>query len=237
MPDRPALTVEQVRLTLGGRQILRGLSLAARAGEITAVLGPNGAGKTTLIRCCTGVWRPDSGRIEVLGHDPGSAAAAERVGLMPQSTGAWSGVRPSELLTYLASLYARPLPVADLIAELGIGAFESTPYRRLSGGQQQLVNLAGAIVGRPYLAFLDEPTSGLDPHARRLVWALLARLRGAGVGIVLTTHAMDEAETLADQVYLMDAGQIVLSGSVTELTADGSLEEVYLAHTSPEAAR
>lgn len=231
------IRLQNVRKTFRSARVLDGISLEVALGERIALIGSNGAGKTTLIRCCTGLWRPDSGRIEVLGHDPGSAAAAERVGLMPQSTGAWSGVRPSELLTYLASLYARPLPVADLIAELGIGAFERTPYRRLSGGQQQLVNLAGAIVGRPYLAFLDEPTSGLDPHARRLVWALLARLRGAGVGIVLTTHAMDEAETLADQVYLMDAGQIVLSGSVTELTADGSLEEVYLAHTSPEAAR
>lgn len=237
MPDRPALRVEQVHLSLGGHAILNGVSLTGRAGETTAVLGPNGAGKTTLIRCCTGLLRPDSGRIDVLGHAPGSRAAADRVGLMPQATGAWSGARPRELLAYLASLYAQPLALDDLIGELGIGPFQDTPYRRLSGGQQHLVNLAGAIVGRPHLLFLDEPTAGLDPHVRRVVWALIGRLRSAGVGIVLSTHAMDEAENLADQVFLMDAGRIVLSGTVRELTAGGSLEEVYLAHTTPEAAR
>ncbi len=94
--------------------------------------------------------------------------------------------------------------MAELVEMLGIGAFAGTPYRRLSGGQQQLVNLAGAIIGRPELVFLDEPTAGLDPHVRRQVWALIRDLRAAGVAVVLTTHAMDEAEQLADQVVLLD---------------------------------
>jgi len=231
VPD--ALTLTDVRLSLGGRVVLDSLSLAAAAGAVTAVLGPNGAGKTTMIRCCTGLLAPDSGRIVVLGAPAGSASANDRVGLMPQATGAWSGVRPRELLDYLAGLYAAPLPPAELVAVLGITDFADTPYRRLSGGQQQLVNLAGAVIGRPELVFLDEPTAGLDPHVRRQVWTLIRDLRAAGVAVVLTTHDMDEAEQLADRVVLLDHGRPVATGTVADLTAGRSLEQVFLDLTAP----
>jgi len=232
-----ALTVADVRLSLGGRVVLDGLSLTAAPGEVTAVLGPNGAGKTTMIRCCTGLFTPDHGHIEVLGEPAGSPSANARIGLMPQAAGAWSGVKPAELLDYLASLYASPLRPADLIAALGIGGFASTPYRRLSGGQQQLVNLAGAIIGRPELVFLDEPTAGLDPHARRQAWTLVGELRAAGVAVLLTTHAMDEAEQLADRVALLNAGRKVAAGTVAELTAEKGLEELFLELTTPGDSR
>ncbi len=230
------LTLTDVRLSLGGRLILDALSLSAAAGEVTAVLGPNGAGKTTMIRCCTGLLTPDAGRIEVLGRPAGSPGANDRIGLMPQATGAWSGVKPRELLRYLGSLYTDPLPAEALISALGIGPFAATAYRRLSGGQQQLVNLAGAIIGRPELIFLDEPTAGLDPHVRREVWTLIRELRAAGVAVLLTTHAMDEAEQLADRVALLDAGQVVAAGTVPELTQGRSLEQVFLERTRPGAA-
>ncbi len=236
MPAQSPLVVHEVSLSLGGRRILDGLSFSAEPGAITALLGPNGAGKSTTVRCCTGVFPPDSGRITVVGAAPGSPDAVARVGLMPQATGAWSGVRPDELLRYLATLYAHPHDPAELIAALGIGDFARTPYRRLSGGQKQLVNLAGAIIGRPELVFLDEPTAGLDPHVRRRTWDLLRELRAAGVAVLLTTHAMDEAEQLADHVFLMDAGRIVLDGTVAELTRGGSLEQTFLDHTHGGAA-
>ena len=124
---------------------------------------------------------------------------------MPQSTGAWSGIRAVELLHYLAGLYATPHPGRRAWSSgSDLAGFARTPYRGLSGGQQQAVNLAAAVIGRPELVFLDEPTAGMDPHARRATWELLAELRAAGVTIVLTTHAMDEAEALADQVYIVD---------------------------------
>ncbi len=236
MADPTALRVQDVVVRLGGRAVLDGLSLSAGAGQVTAVLGPNGAGKTTLVRCCTGLLQPSAGSIDVLGRPAGSPGANDRVGLMPQSTGAWSGVRPRELLDYLASLYAHPLPVADLMAELGISGFASVAYRRLSGGQQQLVNLAGAVIGRPALVFLDEPTAGLDPHSRRTVWNLVRSLRDSEVAVLLTTHAMDEAEQLADRVNLLDAGRLVAGGTVAELTADGSLEDLFLTRTTPPGA-
>ena len=227
-----ALAVDRLSVTLGGRAVLDGLSLSAATGRLTAVLGPNGAGKTTLIRCCTGLLPAASGAVTVLGRPAGSADVAARVGLMPQSTGAWSGIRAVELLHYLAGLYAHPHDVDALVRRCGIASFARTPYRRLSGGQQQAVNLAGALIGRPELVFLDEPTAGMDPHARRATWALLEELRAAGASIVLTTHAMDEAQALADQVYIVDAGRVAVAGTVGELTAgDRSLEDVFLAHT------
>src|SRR3954452_5205723 len=189
---------------LGGRPVLDGLTLGAARGELTGILGPNGAGKTTLMRCCAGLVRPDRGRISVLGVEPGSPEVAARIGMMPQSTGAWSGIRPLELLHYLASLYAHPLDVDALADRLGLHPLVRIPYRRLSGGQQQSVNLAGALVGRPDLVFLDEPTAGMDPHARRATWQLLTELRTAGVSIVLTTHAMEEAAALSDRIHIVD---------------------------------
>lgn len=226
------LQLSDVRLTLGGRTILDGLSLTAALGSVTALLGPNGAGKTTTIRCCTGLLTPDSGHIDLLGRTPTEPGAMDAVGLMPQATGTWSGVTPVQLLTYLGRLYANPHPVPELMAAFALEGFARTPYRRLSGGQQQAVNMAGAVIGRPQFVFLDEPTAGLDPHTRRRTWDLISGLAAAGVGVLLTTHAMDEAERLADQVWIMDAGRITAHGTVAELTANGPLEEVFLRHTS-----
>lgn len=233
MPENPpVLDVRDVVVTLRRTEILRGLTLCAAAGEVTAVLGPNGAGKTTFIRCCNGLITPQHGTITVLGGPPGSPAARTGVGVMPQSTGAWSGIRADELLRYLASLYANPQPVEALLDELHLRPFARTPYRRLSGGQQQLVNLAGALIGRPRLIFLDEPTAGMDPHVRHHTWDLIRRLRDSGVAVLLTTHAMEEAEALADQVHIMDAGRVVVAGTVAELTAERSLDEVFRTSTT-----
>lgn len=231
-PDS-AVRVTDVVVKLGGRAVLDGLALEAKTGALTAVLGPNGAGKTTLIRCCTDLIRPSVGTVSVLGLPAGSRALSGRIGLMPQSAGSWSGIRAIELLRYLAGLHANPLPVAALVERLGLAEYARIPYRRLSGGQQQAVNLAGAIVGRPELVFLDEPTAGMDPHARRATWLLLRELRANGVTMLLTTHAMDEAEALADQVFIVDRGRVAISGTVRQLTkSGGSLESVFLTHTN-----
>lgn len=232
MSANPALTAQDLHVSFATRKALDGLTLEVDAGQVTALLGPNGAGKTTFIRCCTGLVTPDSGELRVLGHSPGSPAARAGVGLMPQSTGAWAAVTPGQLLKYLASLYADPQPVAALVELLGIDDYLTTPYRRLSGGQQQAVNLAGALIGRPSLVFLDEPTAGLDVRARKLTWDLIKRVRDAGVAVLLTTHDMPEAEALADEVNIIDRGRITARGTVAELTSEASLEDVFLANTS-----
>ncbi len=231
-PDT-AVRVDDLVVRFGGRAVLDGLTLQATTGALTAVLGPNGAGKTTLIRCCTDLIRPSTGTVTVLGQAAGSRQLSGRIGLMPQSAGSWSGIKAIELLQYLAGLYAHPLPVRPLVERLGLTDCAKTPYRRLSGGQQQAVNLAGALIGRPELVFLDEPTAGMDPHARRATWLLLRELRANGVAMLLTTHAMDEAEALADQVYIVDRGRVTISGTVRELTkSGGTLETVFLNHTT-----
>lgn len=232
-PTDVALELRDVVVTFGAKPALNGMSLSAQRGRITAVLGPNGAGKTTMIRSCTGLVEPDSGSITVLGHPAGSPEASTRIGVMPQSTGAWSGIGAEELLRYLAGLYANPQPVDEVMDLLGIHDFAKTPYRRLSGGQQQSVNLAGAIIGRPELVFLDEPTAGMDPHVRRHTWGVIRALRDAGVAVLLTTHGMDEAERLADYVWMVDQGHVVVSGTVAELTTEQGLEDVFLANTTP----
>ncbi|WP_022909796.1 ABC transporter ATP-binding protein [Aestuariimicrobium kwangyangense] len=230
-PSEPVLDIADLVVTFGAVTALDSLSLRALRGHVTALLGPNGAGKTTLLRTCTGLVGPRSGTVRVLGQAPGSPDLGARLGVMPQSTGAWSGVRAGELVHFLAGLYATPLDPDTLITHLGIDAFARTTYRRLSGGQKQAVNLAGAIVGRPELVFLDEPTAGMDPHARRRTWALVRDLRAAGVSVLLTTHDMVEAEQLADEVVLIDHGRAVMSGAVPELTRTTSLEELFLSHT------
>lgn len=231
VPTTPALALDGVEVTLGGRAVLRGLTFQAGAGRVTALLGPNGAGKTTTVRVLTGLVRPDSGGVTVLGRPAGHPDALARLGLMPQATGAWSGIRPRQLLAYLGSLHARPHRVEDLIDALELTSFADTPYRRLSGGQQQAVNLAGALIGRPEFVLLDEPTAGMDPHARRRTWQLVSSLAQAGVGVLLTTHAMDEAAALADHVWIIDAGVVAVDGTVEQLTAEASLEDVFLQHT------
>ena len=229
------IEVDDLRVAFGPRSArvpaLAGLGFTARQGRVTALLGPNGAGKTTFLRVCTGLVTPDSGRVSVLGQTPGSPDLASRMGVMPQSTGAWSGIRAAELIDFLASLYSTPLDPAALRTRLGIDAFASTTYRHLSGGQKQAVNLAGAIVGRPELVFLDEPTAGMDPHARRRTWAIVRDLKEAGVSVLLTTHDMREATELADDVVMINRGRTVLSGSVADLTGTGNLEDLFLAHT------
>ena len=229
----PLLSLEDVHVRFGTTQALAGLTLRAMPGQVTAVLGPNGAGKTTMVRCCTGLVRPDSGRIQIVGGAPGTAQAQTEVGVMPQSAGAWSAIRARELLVHLGTMYAHPQPADDLMELLGISHVARTPYRRLSGGQQQSLNLAAALIGRPRLVFLDEPTAGLDPHVRQRVWKIIGSLREAGVAVVLSTHLMDEAEALADQVWIMNAGRVTASGTVAELTATTTLEEVFLATTTP----
>jgi ABC-2 type transport system ATP-binding protein len=223
-----AVDVDDLVVSYGERAAVDGLSLTVDRGSVTAILGPNGAGKTTTVEVCEGLRRPTGGSVRVLGLDPGSqhGSLAPRIGVMLQNGGAWSGVRADEMLRYVASLHAHPLPVGELVDMLGLGSCGRTPYRRLSGGQQQRLGLACAVVGRPEIVFLDEPTSGLDPQARRAAWDLIDRLRRDGATVVLTTHYLEEAERLATHVYVIDHGRVLTQGSPAELTASRSRNSI-----------
>ncbi|MGZ8737853.1 MAG: ABC transporter ATP-binding protein [Nocardioides sp.] len=231
----PAVLVEGLRMAYGDKVAVDGLSCEVARGTVTAVLGPNGAGKTTTLETCEGYRRPQSGLVRVLGLDPHDQRRdlLPRIGVMLQTGGAWSGVHAVEMLEHIAALHAHPLSVPMLVERLGLGSCGRTPYRRLSGGQQQRLGLAMAVVGRPELVFVDEPTAGMDPQARRDTWTLLEELRADGVTIVLTTHYMDEAERLADQVHVIDHGRLVVSGSPYELTRGGGHSTIRLVVTEP----
>ena len=226
-PTTPAVEVSGLVKRYGSAVAVNGLDLTMDRGSVLALLGPNGAGKTTTVELCEGFLRPDGGAIRVLGLDPvrDGAELRTRIGVMPQGGGAYPGVRTEEMLRLVATCAANPLDPAWLLDMLGLSGARRTPYKRLSGGQQQRLSLACALVGRPELVFLDEPTAGLDPQARRLVWDLVRALRADGVGVLLTTHLMDEAETLADQVVIIDHGRVVASGTPRELTSGGSAEQ------------
>jgi ABC-2 type transport system ATP-binding protein len=231
----PAVEIEGLVMRYGDKVAVDGLSLSVAAGSITAVLGPNGAGKTTTLETCEGYRRPQAGSVRVLGLDPVAQRRQllPRIGVMLQAGGAWSGVRAEEMLRHVARLHANPLPVELLVERLGLDECGRTPYRRLSGGQQQRLGLAMAVVGRPELLFVDEPTAGMDPQARRATWELLGELREAGATIVLTTHYLDEAERLADQVHVIDRGRVIASGSPFELTRARGRATIRLVVTEP----
>ncbi len=200
------------------------LSFEVPRSGVTALLGPNGAGKTTTVEICEGFRRPDAGTVRVLGRDPVRDAGdlRPRVGVMLQAGGCYPGARTSEMLALLAAHSAHPLDARALLERLGLAHVARTTYRRLSGGEKQRLSLGLAVIGRPELVFLDEPTAGLDVQGRRGTWQLIADLRDAGVTVVLTTHAMDEAERLADRVVIVNRGRLVASGTPAELTASGS---------------
>jgi ABC-2 type transport system ATP-binding protein len=223
----PAVEVTGLEKRYGSKTAVDGLDLLLPAGEVLALLGPNGAGKTTTVEICEGFRAPDAGTVRVLGLDPRADGAAlrARVGVMPQGGGAYPGVRVDEMLALVASCAANPLDPAWLLRTLGLDAAKRTTFKRLSGGQQQRLSLACALVGRPELVFLDEPTAGMDPQARRLVWDLVDALRTDGVSVLLTTHLMDEAEALADQVVIIDNGRVVAQGSPGELTTSTADEQ------------
>ncbi|MCC3768297.1 ABC transporter ATP-binding protein [Streptomyces sp. UNOC14_S4] len=220
----PAVEIRGLVKRYGAKTAVDGLDLSVTRGSLTAVLGPNGAGKTTTVETCEGYRRPDAGTVRVLGLDPvaDSAALRPRIGVMLQSGGVYAGARAEEMLRHTATLHADPLDVGMLIERLGLEGCGRTPYRRLSGGQQQRLSLAMAVVGRPELVFLDEPTAGLDPQARHATWELVRELRRDGVTVVLTTHYMDEAESLADDVAIIDGGRVIAQGSPEELCRGGA---------------
>ena len=212
----------------GERTAVDGISLSAEAGTVLALLGPNGAGKTTTVEALEGYRRPTAGTVRVLGLDPISdrAQVVPRIGVMLQRGGVYPTMSAGSVLRLFASYYADPVPHDQLLDRLDLGQVAGTPWRRLSGGEQQRLSLALALVGRPEVAFLDEPSAGMDPAARRVLWEVIRELRDEGVAVLLTTHDLDEAERLADHVVIIDGGRVVAEGSPAVLARSGGAAEI-----------
>lgn len=188
-----------------------GITLSVRGGEIFGILGPNGAGKTTTLEIVEGLTPADDGTVRVLGLDPltDPDAVKRRIGVQLQSSAYFEHLRLAELLELFGSFYPRRLEPEALLERVGLLEKRNALVGELSGGQAQRFSIVAALVNDPEAVFLDEPTTGLDPQARRVIWDLIRGLAGEGRTVVLTTHYMEEAETLSDRVAVIDHGRIV----------------------------
>ena len=220
-----------------------GLSLSVDRGECFGLLGPNGAGKTTTIEILEGLLQPDAGDVEILGltwrgHE---GELRQRIGVQLQETQLAEKLTVEETLRLFRSFYHRGRTLDELLRLVELESKRHSWVGKLSGGQRQRLAVSCALAGDPDLLFLDEPTTGLDPQSRRQLWALLVEFRRLGGTILLTTHYMDEAETLCDRVAIVDHGKVIAEGSPRELIAtlgaprvvthQGTLEDVFVALT------
>ena len=198
---------------------LDGLDLGVQRGELLAVLGPNGAGKTTAISVLLGLRQPDSGTARLFGQSPLQIESRRQVGVMMQEVTLSPELRVREHIDLFASYYPNPLTADAAMEVTDTMALRDRPYGKLSSGQKRQAQFAMAICGRPKLLFLDEPTVGLDIQARELMWATLRQLVEDGCSIVLTTHYLEEAGSLADRVAVLAKGRMVAFGTVGEIRA------------------
>ncbi len=224
----PAVECDGLVIRYGDTLAVDRLSFTARPGEVLALLGPNGAGKTSTVEALEGYRPVAGGTVRVLGLDPqrDHAALVARMGVMLQKGGIYPMLGPAQVLHLFAAYYDDPEDPDALLDLVGLADARRTPWRRLSGGEQQRLSLALALVGRPDVLFLDEPTAGVDPEGRIVVRDLIAAQRARGRCVLLTTHELAEAERVADRVVIIDKGRLLAEGTPTELasgTADGSV--------------
>lgn len=224
----PAVEVDDLTIAYGPRRGVDRLSFTAEGGEVLALLGPNGAGKTSTVEALEGYRRPTEGSVHVLGLDPVADhdCLTPHIGVMLQSGGVYPGIRPLEALRLHSAFYAQPADPAELLERVGLSHVRRSGWRQLSGGEQQRLSLALALVGRPKVAFLDEPAAGVDVQGRQLIRTIVRALAEEGTCVLLTTHDLDEAEKVADRVVILDQGRLIISGTPAELMASGGSQEI-----------
>jgi ABC-2 type transport system ATP-binding protein len=222
--DDGAVRTEELGVTLGSHQVLDGLDLEVRGGEVLALLGPNGAGKTTTIRVLTTLLRPDRGRATVAGLDVvrDAGRVRELFAVTGQDTALDDRLTGAENLRLMARLNHLPrgdatARVDELIATFDLQEARDRLVRTYSGGMRRRLDLAASLLARPRVLFLDEPTTGLDPRSRQTVWTLVRDVAERGTTILLTTQYLEEADRLADRVAVLDGGRVVAQGTGGEL--------------------
>ena len=224
----PAVSVEDLRKTYGSHEAVRGIDFEIAAGEVFGLLGPNGAGKTTTVEILEGYRTRDGGTVEVLGEDPQRAGLGwrDRIGVVLQSSAMYPNLNVVESLSLFAGYYAKPLDVDQVVGLIGLEEKRTARVRTLSGGQKRRLDLGLGLIGNPEVLFLDDPTTGFDPAARRAAWDVIRSLRSLGKTILLTTHYLDEAESLADRVAVLREGRIAAIGRPEDLTGAAPATEI-----------
>jgi ABC-2 type transport system ATP-binding protein len=231
-PAEPAVEVRDLRVSRGGRPVLRGIDLTIARGTVTGLLGPSGCGKSTLMRAIVGVQKVAGGEVRVLGRRAGDAQLRHRVGYVTQAPSVYADLSILENLRYFAAILGVPRDDADrVIGQVGLEGRERDLVARLSGGQRARVSLAAALLGTPELLVLDEPTVGLDPVLRTELWELFHRLAAAGTTLLISSHVMDEANRCG-HLLLMRDGAIIADDTLQALltrTGAAQIEAAFLA--------
>lgn len=232
-PHPPEILAEArgVHKSFGPVTALSGIDFRISAGETVGLLGPNGAGKSTLLSLLTGLRQPDRGTAELFGQDPRTPQARRALGTTPQATSVPATLRVHETVDFVAAHYPDPVPTAELLERFGLAAAAGKQCGGLSGGQQRRLLVALALVGRPRLVVLDEPTTGLDVEARETLWEQLAAYRAGGGTLLITSHYLDEIQTLAGRVVVVNGGAVIADGTVDEIRSRVSVSRVSF-HTS-----
>ncbi|HJR92526.1 MAG TPA: ABC transporter ATP-binding protein [Acidimicrobiia bacterium] len=231
----PAITVRGLVKTYGDTRAVDGIDLDVESGQVFALLGPNGAGKTTTVEILEGHRQPTAGEVSVMGMNPQAEGARyrERIGIVLQETAVERELTVTETLDFYGGVYPHRRPSGELIDLVGLKDKANARIKSLSGGQQRRLELALGLVGDPDLLFLDEPTTGFDPSARRQAWSIVENLASLGKTILLTTHYMDEAQFLADEIAIIAQGEIVAQGTPRQLV-NRSAARARIRFTLPE---
>jgi len=217
--SQPAVDLAAVTKDFGSVHAVRGVDLRVEQGEVVAFLGPNGAGKTSTIDMVLGLSRPTSGHVEVLGHEPRRAVAHGLVAAVMQTGGLLKDLTVRDTLRYTASLFADAAPVDEVLEVSGIAAIADRKVGKCSGGEQQRLRFAMALLPDPALLVLDEPTTGMDVEGRRSFWEATRRDADRGRTVLFATHYLDEADRYADRVVLLSHGRVVADGTGSEIKA------------------
>ena len=230
--------VKEFRSPDGAVRAVDGLDLVVRPGEVVAFLGPNGAGKTTTLDMVLGLSAPTSGTVRVFGKKPERAIADGQVAAALQAGGFLRDITVRETVEVTAALFGRHGPAVPFLERAGIAHLADRKVGKCSGGQQQRLRFAMALVSEPDLLLLDEPTTGMDVQGRREFWTAIRHDAEAGRTVVFATHYLEEADAYADRIVLVSHGRMVADGSVSQvkaLASSGNLEDVFLALTTSRA--